>query len=209
MTCTYVVGRYRPPGNYKSQFADNVVKGSFNEGKCSDLEKDIQDIDAETGTGTAALANFGSKASSSSAKKPRFGKGAKNAKGLCSTESFQIYRFCIKIILLEHCLTSGLFSNFSTQRVILDVLLIPSFSDACSILHAVQDSPILLMMLFMNFFLCYPLAHSPSIVSFLFTRLRKRSCLAVFIFISALSASFCICLMHCCFFISLYACILP
>ena len=78
MTCTYIVARYRPAGNYKSQFADNVKKGSFNEGKCTDLEKDTQDIDAETGTGTAALQN--SKTSKYIQKKLR--KGAKNIKGL-------------------------------------------------------------------------------------------------------------------------------
>ena len=80
MTCTYVVARYRPAGNYKSQFADNVAKGSFNEGKCSDLEKDTQDIDAETGTGTAALQS--AKTSNYIRKKLR--KGAKNIKGLLS-----------------------------------------------------------------------------------------------------------------------------
>ncbi len=55
MTCTYVVARYQPRGNIVSQFKDNVQKGTFNDGKCADLEKDTQDIDAETGTGTAAL----------------------------------------------------------------------------------------------------------------------------------------------------------
>ena len=65
MTCTYVVARYKPAGNYKSQFGDNVVKGSFNEGKCSDLEKDTQDIDSETGTGTAALGYGGNDADKS------------------------------------------------------------------------------------------------------------------------------------------------
>ena len=74
MTCTYIVGRYRPAGNYKSQFADNVVKGSFNEGKCSDLEKDTQDIDSETGTGTAALHSFSSN-SASDQSSDKFSKG--------------------------------------------------------------------------------------------------------------------------------------
>ena len=37
--CTYVVGRYRPPGNYEGKFDDNVVKGSFNKGMCKELEQ--------------------------------------------------------------------------------------------------------------------------------------------------------------------------
>lgn len=85
MTCTYIVARYRPPGNYKSQFADNVLKGSFNEGKCSDLEKDIQDIDTEMGTGTAALQNYGSNiGNGAQQEKLNGGKVTDILKGLCA-----------------------------------------------------------------------------------------------------------------------------
>lgn len=91
MTCTYIVARYRPPGNYKSQFADNVLKGSFNEGRCSDLEKDIQDIDAEMGTGTATMQNFGSNGDETSGKIVQAGQGTNNLKGLLHKYMYFLY----------------------------------------------------------------------------------------------------------------------
>ena len=44
MFCTYVVGRYRPPGNYRRQYKDNVVKGDFKKDICSKLRKMIKGI---------------------------------------------------------------------------------------------------------------------------------------------------------------------
>ena len=33
-TCTYIVARYKPAGNVKSHFSNNVVKGSFSSSYC-------------------------------------------------------------------------------------------------------------------------------------------------------------------------------
>lgn len=30
MKCAYIVGRYKPPGNYQGSYGRNVLKGSFN-----------------------------------------------------------------------------------------------------------------------------------------------------------------------------------
>ena len=77
---------------------------------------------------------------------------------------------------------------------IMSVQFLLSF-DACSTSHAVQVSPILLMTLLINVILCLPLARFPSIfpviakysiVSFLFTGPKKRSCLVVIMVISVL-----------------------
>lgn len=45
MTCTYVVGRYRPAGNYAAQYQKNVPRGSFNTGICKKLEKIVKEIE--------------------------------------------------------------------------------------------------------------------------------------------------------------------
>ena len=43
MFCTYIVGRYRPPGNFQGKFQENVVKGSFNKDICNKLDDMIKD----------------------------------------------------------------------------------------------------------------------------------------------------------------------
>ena len=44
MTCTYVVGRYRPAGNFAGQYQKNVPRGSFNRNICKKLSSFIKDI---------------------------------------------------------------------------------------------------------------------------------------------------------------------
>ena len=39
MFCTYIVGRYRPAGNWAGQYAENVLKGTFNESTCEDVDR--------------------------------------------------------------------------------------------------------------------------------------------------------------------------
>ena len=34
MKCTYVVGRYRPAGNWKGSFQENVLKGTYDGSIC-------------------------------------------------------------------------------------------------------------------------------------------------------------------------------
>ena len=43
MYCTYIVGRYRPAGNFQGKFKENVLKGSFEKGMCSKLDDMIKD----------------------------------------------------------------------------------------------------------------------------------------------------------------------
>ena len=42
MLCTYVVGRYRPAGNFIGNYKPNVPKGEFNKGLCSKLDNMIK-----------------------------------------------------------------------------------------------------------------------------------------------------------------------
>lgn len=49
MTCTYVVGRYRPAGNFAAQYKKNVPKGSFNNGLCSKLDNMVKEIEENSG----------------------------------------------------------------------------------------------------------------------------------------------------------------
>ena len=49
MYCTYIVGRYRPPGNFQGKFQQNVARGSFNKDICNTLDdmiKDAMDVPA-------------------------------------------------------------------------------------------------------------------------------------------------------------------
>ena len=49
MTCTYVVGRYRPAGNFAAQYKKNVPKGSFNQGLCTKLDNIVKEIGEKSG----------------------------------------------------------------------------------------------------------------------------------------------------------------
>lgn len=54
MTCTYVVGRYRPMGNMGGQYKDNVPKGSFTTDVCSKLKDMIKEIENSAAEGGGA-----------------------------------------------------------------------------------------------------------------------------------------------------------
>ena len=47
MFCTYIVGRYRPPGNYRGRYKKNVAKGTFTKDLCSKVD----DMAKKIGTG--------------------------------------------------------------------------------------------------------------------------------------------------------------
>ena len=51
MTCTYIVARYRPAGNYMGQFQTQVLPGSFSESMCSKLDDMLKDISNAAGAG--------------------------------------------------------------------------------------------------------------------------------------------------------------
>ena len=53
MTCTYIVGRYRPAGNMGGQYKANVPKGSFTPGVCSSLNKMVKEIEKSSGDGAS------------------------------------------------------------------------------------------------------------------------------------------------------------
>ncbi len=44
MFCTYVVGRYKPAGNFMGKYKENVAKGSFDQGTCDKLDDMVKDI---------------------------------------------------------------------------------------------------------------------------------------------------------------------
>ena len=47
MMCTYIVGRYRPPGNFMGQFQKEVLQGTYSKdvcGKLADMIKDLSNI---------------------------------------------------------------------------------------------------------------------------------------------------------------------
>ena len=51
MTCTYVVGRYRPAGNMGGEYKKKVPKGSFTTALCSKLDKMVKEIEASAASG--------------------------------------------------------------------------------------------------------------------------------------------------------------
>lgn len=55
MTCTYVVGRYRPAGNIGGQYKKNVPKRSFTKNVCSSLDEMVKEIEKSTGGRTSAV----------------------------------------------------------------------------------------------------------------------------------------------------------
>ena len=51
MKCTYIVARYRPPGNYMGQFQNEVSPGTFSQSLCSKLDDMLKDISNAPGAG--------------------------------------------------------------------------------------------------------------------------------------------------------------
>ena len=51
MKCTFIVARYRPPGNYMGQFQTEVLRGSFTESMCGKLDDMLKDISNAPGAG--------------------------------------------------------------------------------------------------------------------------------------------------------------
>ena len=49
MTCTYIVGRYRPAGNMGGEYKNNVPKGKFTQDICQKTEQMAKDIDESVG----------------------------------------------------------------------------------------------------------------------------------------------------------------
>ena len=44
LLCTYIVARYRPPGNFIGDYKENVPKGQFTKGTCSKLDEMLKNI---------------------------------------------------------------------------------------------------------------------------------------------------------------------
>ena len=42
--CTYIVARYRPPGNFIGEYKENVPKGKFNKDVCSKLDQMAKNV---------------------------------------------------------------------------------------------------------------------------------------------------------------------
>ena len=53
MYCTYVVGRYKAPGNFKGKFQKEVAKGKFDKSVCKKLDEMIAKI-----SGTVLCCSF-------------------------------------------------------------------------------------------------------------------------------------------------------
>ena len=51
MKCTFIVARYRPPGNYMGQFQTEVLPGSFSKSMCGKLDDMLKDISNAPGAG--------------------------------------------------------------------------------------------------------------------------------------------------------------
>ena len=62
MTCSFVVGRYRRPGNWggKNEYVINVPQGSYTTSVCSSLGKMVKDVLAEAANGDTTNAGVGS-----------------------------------------------------------------------------------------------------------------------------------------------------
>ena len=57
MTCTYVVGRYRPAGNMGGEYKEKVPKGSYSRSVCSSLDKMVKEIESSAGGASAAASS--------------------------------------------------------------------------------------------------------------------------------------------------------
>ena len=44
LLCTYIVGRYRPPGNFIGDYKENVPKGEFSKDTCVKLDEMVKNI---------------------------------------------------------------------------------------------------------------------------------------------------------------------
>ena len=88
MYCTYIVGRYRPPGNYQGQFLQNIEKGTFQNADCKKLDDFIKDIGQAPGSqvpGQGAPSVQGSKdVAEGGPDEGEVTAGSKDGKQLCS-----------------------------------------------------------------------------------------------------------------------------
>ena len=57
MTCTYVVGRYRPAGNMGGEYKEKVPKGSYTRSVCSSLDKMVKEIESSSGGASAVTSS--------------------------------------------------------------------------------------------------------------------------------------------------------
>lgn len=46
MVCTYVVGRYRPAGNFMGKFKENVLKGTFSKDLCGKVDEMVANVNS-------------------------------------------------------------------------------------------------------------------------------------------------------------------
>ena len=46
MVCTYVVGRYRPAGNFQGKFQENVKKGTFSNSICEKVDEMVAKVNS-------------------------------------------------------------------------------------------------------------------------------------------------------------------
>ena len=58
MTCTYIVGRYRPAGNMGGEYKNNVPKGKFTQDICQKTEQMAKDIDESVGKSPSKKKNI-------------------------------------------------------------------------------------------------------------------------------------------------------
>ena len=100
MTCTYIVGRYRPAGNMGGEYKKNVPKGKFTQDVCKKTEQMAKDIDESVGKegakdepadgAKAASDDAGSKLGDSESEKPNDdASGGGGAGGGADGNSFQ------------------------------------------------------------------------------------------------------------------------
>ena len=67
--CTYIVARYRPPGNYMGKFQTNVIQGRFNKEICGRLDDMVKDLSNAPG---ASMPQSGPPAADSSSAQDNF-----------------------------------------------------------------------------------------------------------------------------------------
>ena len=80
MYCTYIVGRYRPAGNFQGDFKENVKEGSFKKDICDQLDDLLKDASQPSGGGGESGPDSG---------KERGGQG-KEGTGISSNEGIEI-----------------------------------------------------------------------------------------------------------------------